>query len=455
MTEFIKYEPNTNIMEVDDESSDEEMDSESTAMAYGQLILLADTDTMVGPEILHEEAMEEINEEKIKPIKTEPNEKYKKYDEESIKRFIDMVGEEGPGVAKAAEICNIPRSTAYELLDQWNASSRTIYPKGCKKKKSVKNDDTLPGNTKLSEVHTNYVIELVDKNPCIAVNHIREELYLKFKNLTISVAALHAHMKNKCFLSLKNAQIYTRDRDAERTLNLRFDFITQWKEAGVDFMKNCVFMDEAGFNSHQIRRRAWAPKGQPALVKVPTQKGMNISIVGCISPFGTINFSKVEPLKPSDAAKIEKQFPQPASKKRKATTTEEPKPKLKKGTTAYHIITFVNTVMDTLDKHNKKGFYIVMDNCRIHHSHFVVEAITQRGYKPLFMPPYSPFLNPIEECWSKIKKNIRRNPLSKLDQLTPRIAEACATVTVNDCVNWIKHSETFWDRCLNRETSLC
>jgi hypothetical protein len=78
MTEFIKYEPNTNIMEVDDESSDEEMDSESTAMAYGQLILLADTDTMPRPEILHEEAMEETNEEKIKPIKTEPNEKYKK-----------------------------------------------------------------------------------------------------------------------------------------------------------------------------------------------------------------------------------------------------------------------------------------------------------------------------------------------------------------------------------------
>jgi hypothetical protein len=43
-----------------------------------------------------------------------------------------MMGEEGPDVAKAAEICNIPRSTAYELLDQWNASSRTIYPKGCR-----------------------------------------------------------------------------------------------------------------------------------------------------------------------------------------------------------------------------------------------------------------------------------------------------------------------------------
>ncbi|KAG2190644.1 hypothetical protein INT47_007229, partial [Mucor saturninus] len=52
--------------------------------------------------------------------------------------------------------------------------------------------------------------------------------------------------------------------------------------------------------------------------------------------------------------------------------------------------------------------------------------------KPLFMPPYSPFLNPIEEYWSKIKKHIKRNPLSTLDTLTPRIKAACETITTED-----------------------
>jgi hypothetical protein len=41
---------------------------------------------------------------------------------------------------------------------------------------------------------------------------------------------------------------------------------------------------------------------------------------------------------------------------------------------------------------------------------------------------YSPFLNLIEECWSKIKSGIRRNPLKKDDELTPHIAETCNTV---------------------------
>lgn len=94
-----------------------------------------------------------------------------------------------------------------------------------------------------------------------------------------------------------------------------------------------------------------------------------------------------------------------------------------------------------------------MDNARIHHSDFVKEAILKRGYKPLFMQPYSLFLNPIEECWSKIKKHIKRNPLAKDDQLTPRIAAACNTVTVDDC-GWIRHSESFWERCLQRELGL-
>jgi hypothetical protein len=77
----------------------------------------------------------------------------------------------------------------------------------------------------------------------------------------------------------------------------------------------------------------------------------------------------VELLKPSDVAKIEKEFPLPESKKRKAKTENTPKTKVNIATTAYHIVTFVRNVMDVLDRHDKKGFFIVMDNCRIHHSH--------------------------------------------------------------------------------------
>lgn len=151
---------------------------------------------------------------------------------------------------------------------------------------------------------------------------------------------------------------------------------------------------------------------------------------------------------------IEKESPEP-SKKHKAGNNGEGKPnQLNKGTSTYHIVKFMESVMDILDKHDKKGMFIVMDNCRIHHSRFVVDAVNKRGYKPLFMPPYSPFLNPMEECWSKLKRNIKRNPLDKSDMLTPRIAEACKQVTIGNCNDWIRHAETNWERCLQKEIVL-
>jgi transposase len=79
----------------------------------------------------------------------------------------------------------------------------------------------------------------------------------------------------------------------------------------------------------------------------------------------------------------------------------------------------------------------------------VVEAINKRGYKTLFMLPYSSFLNPIEECWSKIKSNIKRSPLDKADTLDSRLPAACQSVTAQDFQRWVKYAETFWDRCVD------
>lgn len=445
--DFIHYNPSQQVSYIDMDESSDDMDFDSVAVQYGEVQMLVDIDSAhvsvphsIEMDVEMDSLVNEFNEATLSAPK-----KYKKYGQDQIERFLRMLQEEGSSVPKAAEHCGIPRSSAYKLLDEFNAGNGSVLP-GSASKKSKK----MP--KKLFPEHTAFLIELFDTNPSLVLEEVRQKLCEKFTGLEISIPGLYKHIADKCCITLKQATKYTMERDALRTVELRFSIVSQWKAAGVNFSENCVFVDEAGFNSQLMRSRAWSKKGEPALVKVHTQKGVNISIVGCISSFGTVCFSKVEPLKQSDAAQIEKEFPaQSSSKKRKA----ESKPaQLKKGTTAYHIVKFMESVMDILDKHDKKGMFIVMDNCRIHHSRFVVEAINNRGYKPLFMPPYSPFLNPIEECWSKIKKHIRRNPLDKSDTLTPRIAEACKQVTVSNCQGWIRHSETYWDRCLQKELGL-
>ncbi|KAI8888416.1 hypothetical protein K501DRAFT_141539, partial [Backusella circina FSU 941] len=77
--------------------------------------------------------------------------------------------------------------------------------------------------------------------------------------------------------------------------------------------------------------------------------------------------------------------------------------------------------------------YIVIDNATIHKTPDVLQAIRDNGHIPLFLPPYSPFLNPIEECWSKIKTKVRKSPLQKNEILATRIQEAAKTISAKDC----------------------
>ena len=53
------------------------------------------------------------------------------------------------------------------------------------------------------------------------------------------------------------------------------------------------------------------------------------------------------------------------------------------------------------------GDVVIMDNLGAHKVKGIREAIEERGATVIYLPPYSPDLNPIEKCWSKIKTYLR------------------------------------------------
>ena len=86
---------------------------------------------------------------------------------------------------------------------------------------------------------------------------------------------------------------------------------------------------------------------------------------------------------------------------------------------------------------------VVMDNASIHHVQQVIDLIeNQAQARLIFLPPYSPDLNPVEEVFSKIKYIMKQN--DKLFQIctAPRVLllEAFSLVTQNDCVGYIHDS---------------
>ena len=80
----------------------------------------------------------------------------------------------------------------------------------------------------------------------------------------------------------------------------------------------------------------------------------------------------------------------------------------------------------------KKRDIVIVDNLSAHKDMQAIELIEACGCRSVFLPPYSPDLNPIEKMWSKIKAYLRGVEARTFDKLIEAIGEAFGFVTNSD-----------------------
>ena len=97
---------------------------------------------------------------------------------------------------------------------------------------------------------------------------------------------------------------------------------------------------------------------------------------------------------------------------------------------------FVSYIKDTLIPTLNPGDIVVMDNMRSHHVAAVEDALTKAGFKGLYLPAYSPVLNPIEMLWSKVKAILRKWREQSAAMLPQMVHKAISLVTRLDCQAW-------------------
>lgn len=85
----------------------------------------------------------------------------------------------------------------------------------------------------------------------------------------------------------------------------------------------------------------------------------------------------------------------------------------------------------------KPGDIVVMDNLSSHKVVGVREAIEAHGASILYLPPYSPDLNPIEHAFAKFKAILRKAAARTVDDLWDAIAEAIRSFPPQECLNYI------------------
>jgi len=173
--------------------------------------------------------------------------------------------------------------------------------------------------------------------------------------------------------------------------------------------RRLVFVEESGFTISMMRLRARAPRGQRAYGRVPRNRGKNQTLIASISLQGGMG----------ECMCIE------------GATDKE---------------VFEAYIEEALAPSLHEGQVVVLDGLGAHRTKRVRELIEGRGCDLVFLPSYSPDLNPIEEAFSKIKNLVRKAAERTREALNEAIAQALQAIRPQDVVGWFAHCGCYESR---------
>lgn len=101
---------------------------------------------------------------------------------------------------------------------------------------------------------------------------------------------------------------------------------------------------------------------------------------------------------------------------------------------------FLKYVQQELIPHLRSGDILVLDNLATHKVGGVAKALSTREAQVLYLPPYSPDFNPIEQVLSKIKNELRRRELRTITALENAFGESLDWITREETLNYFRHS---------------
>ena len=255
---------------------------------------------------------------------------------------------------------------------------------------------------RLDEQSELFVVGLVIDSPTLYLAEICKKVHDVY-NVSVSAATICRLLRSYGFTRKK-----IRNVALQRSYSLRGAFMSQC------FMFNVnqfVWIDETGSDARdQSRKYGYSLRGQAPVVHRFLSRGKRVNAIAAISTSGLVSLELV-------------------------TRTVN-------GEVFFdYVRSCLIPNMMPFDGVNPRSIAI-MDNCSVHHVNEVLDLFHQAGILVLFLPPYSPDLNPCEEAFSFIKSYLRKH--DELLQVLPNpldvIKSAFNNITENLCTSWINHS---------------
>ena len=292
---------------------------------------------------------------------------------------------------------NVAVSTAHRTFQLFEETGDVSASKDCCKKRY----DT--SQRKIGQQEELFVIGAILANPALYMHEVCQEIRDVF-GLSVSPPTICRLLHSYGITRKKIRQVAL-----QRSYSLRGAFRAQCSLFDPDVF---VFVDETGADhrSH-IRKYGYALRGVTPEYKRPFQgHGQRVNAMIGISTIGVIAMEMT-----SSSVNTEIFFD------------------------------FVRgTLIPNMQQFNGSNprSIVVMDNLSVHHTAEVVGLFDQAGIPIFFLPPYSPDLNPAEECFSYVKAYLRKHDslLQIIPDPTPIIKAAFQSVTTEHSKSWIQHS---------------
>jgi transposase len=192
--------------------------------------------------------------------------------------------------------------------------------------------------------------------------------------------------------------LHASERDTEANRKQREEFLARIATIPPERL---IFLDESGVTTSMTRLYARNAAGERICESTPGGHWKILTILGAISLRGIVASMTIEEATDGDI--------------------------------------FLAYVEHILCPALRPGDVVVMDNLSSHKIKGVRELIEKVGAEVLYLPPYSPDLNPIEKAWSKLKQLLRCAKARTSQALEDAITEAIRLITPDNAKAWFNH----------------
>lgn len=289
-----------------------------------------------------------------------------------------------------------------------------------------------PQRLEIKDVHKKFIDNIIEARPKLKLRHYLHALEQEFQDISISKSSFHRVVTVDCRHSHKVARVDNIVRNSPTKIQERYAYVAMILSSGIDYINECIFIDEAGFKINMTNTQGWSKIGTTPVFKIPSETPVNNSVIGAITSRGIVLLSHV-----------------PRLRKRGRNNDGEA---FTKGTNAGHFKQFILDLLGRLDKHEKyRNSVLVMDNASIHKNINIERMITRRGYRCQYLPSFSPELNPIENFWKEVKSPLKTEYLLSSGTLLPEIKRSAMAIPREHFRNYVQHSIDRFETCLNKQ----